>query len=511
MIHADRLRRPLVIGAVVVAFVSLSLLIAFSVPLTAPLTDLFQEGEYLTPRLFAQTGHLPLLIHGLIDVWPSEIAAWACGEEKVIHCTRSANAALTALASSLFAACAFAVRGAKSTLMLAAGGAILTLLLINGQISVPIALQQGSPAIRDIVLLAELICLSQRTGRTADLGMVAAGALAAAGVFWTYNRGLIGVVAILVGVLACFAVGCRRQAVIGGVAFAATLVLILLAFPVASGQHFANIVYWARHGDVWAYPDPVGRLRANASFYTLACLTLAVGALAAWRQRRSRDLPTTMVLLVVAAMLLQQIHARDDSTHMLFVVPWLFLLALRAFGATLRARDARALGIVSLALAGGVGAVMVAPLYAGVVANREAVRTGRFQDSAIVPMATRQAAAMLRRAPGGCTYVLDNSQALYSLAGKLPCSRVIVPIYAQDEAETALIADLYRTRPAMIMGLSQDWFSAIDGRPLASRTPRLAAWINAHYVVAGRVDARDVLVWRSRRQRMPRGGQSPRG
>lgn len=501
MIHANVLQSRLIIGAVAAAFIALSLLIAFSVPLTLPLTDLFQEGEYLTPRLFAETRYLPLLVHGLIDVWPSQVAAWACGTDNVILCTRGANAALTALASSLFAACAFATRGEGSNILLAAGGAILILLLVNGQAGVPLELQQGSPGIRDIVLLAELICLSQRPGRMADLGMFAAGLLAAAGVFWTYNRGLIGVAAIMVSVVASFTVGSRRQAIIGCVAFAATFALIVAAFPAASGQHLANIVYWARHGDIWAYPDPVGRIKANAGFYAVACLSLVIGALAAWRQRGSRDLPMTLVLVVVAAMLIQQIQARDDSTHLVFAVPWLFLLALRAIGMILH--NTKALGVVSLSLACGVGAVTVAPLYAGVIANRKAFGTGRFQDRTIVPRATQQAAMMLRRAPGECTYVLDNGQALYSLAEKPPCSRVIVPIYAQGEAEARLIADLDRTRPRMIMGLSQDWFSAIDRRPLASRTPRLAAWIDAHYVVTGRVGTRDVLVWRSRQQRMP--------
>lgn len=496
MIRGEALRSRLVIGAAACAFVALSLLIAFRIPLTTPLTDLFQEGEYLGPRLFAGTGQLPLLVHGLIDVWPSEAAAWACGEDRVIVCTRATNAALTALASSLFAACAFAVRGARSSDLLAAGGVLLILLLINGQASDPIVLQQGSPAIRDIVLLAELVCLSPRAGRTADLGMATAGVLAAAGLFWTYNRGLIGVAAIIVGVVALFWVGCRRQAAIGCLAFAATVALILLAFPESSQAHLANILYWVRHGDVWAYPDPIGRLRANAGFYSVACLTLMVGAVGAWRQRQSRALPMTLVLLVAAAMLIQQIQGRDDSTHLLFAVPWLFLLALRVIGLILPARDARTLGAVSLALACGVGAVTVSPLYAGLVANRDALRAGRLHDEAIVPHATQAAATMLRRAPGRCTYVLDNGQALYSLAGKPPCSRVFVPIYAQDDAETLLIADLDRTRPQMIMGLSGEWFSSIDGRPLSSRTPRLGAWIDAHYGIVGRIGGRDVLVWR---------------
>ena len=297
-------------------------------------------------------------------------------------------------------------------------------------------------------------------------------------------------------IFSCLVIGRRRGALIASAAFASAFALILLAFPDAVRQHVANIAYWARHSDIWAYPDPLGRAGANAGFYSMACLVLVAGGLAAWRQRRTDGLSMTLVLLVVAALIIQQIQARDDWTHLMFAVPWLFLLALRAVGSLVRPGATHAIGAGSLSLACGIGAVMIVPLYAGLAANGREARAGLIHDKALLSQDTQQTAAMLRRAAGTCTYVIDNGMALYSLSGKPPCSRVIAPVYAQNEAETMLIADLARARPPMIMGLSHEWYSMIDNRPLASRTPRLAAWIDAHYVLGGRAGSHDVLILR---------------
>jgi len=102
-------QRVLVVLAVIVVAITTS----FHAWVGEPLVDLFQEGEYLAPRLFFPAGDHPLLIHGYIDYLPSMGAVAACGTPSAVACTRAVNAGCTMLAASAFLFCALSLGGSR--------------------------------------------------------------------------------------------------------------------------------------------------------------------------------------------------------------------------------------------------------------------------------------------------------------------------------------------------------------------------------------------------------------
>jgi hypothetical protein len=485
-----------------------SILVAFHIPFAEPLTDLFEEGEYLAPRLFfaSGAGGLPLLIHGYINYLPAEWALGLCGPDRVIACTRAVNTGFTALAAFGFVGCSVALARSREALFFSLFGALAILLLIDGRMYDTVSLQQGTSSVRDAWLLIEVWCLlatAGRAGRSADLLAAAAGLVAGGSLFWAYNRGLIGVLVVpLYAATAWWSGRGLRHAAAPLAGLVAGTGLAMLAEPAMWWQHLSNVGYWAQNAAIWALPFSWKQTLYNSSFYPVVAAVLVFGAWRVWQLafgRASRaELPLTAVLLAVVGLISQQAWRRGDSMHLMFVMPWLFLLGLQlanGLAAGDRAPDPTWRALVrrqAPLLAGLLGILFLdfhinvsvtRPLVTRTAANLVSLVHGLPVDRALISPGAQAVAASLRASDPGCTYVLNNAGAYYHLADRRPCSPVMYPIYASPTAERRVIADLARTSPALIVGTSDEWFSSIDQRPLAGRTPLLARWIEVHYPV----------------------------
>lgn len=471
-----------------------ALVTSFHLPLDAPWVDLFQEGEYISPRLyFDGSGARPLLIHGQLDYLPAQLAGWLCPGTELV-CTRAINSGLTALAALIFFFCAVAAVDRSRSRALAGIGALGILFAINRTRTNLGDLHQGAPATRDIGLLSAILFLilaSRHHGRMGIALSFAGGLVTSLSAFFTYNRGLTGLLAIGVYIMVSVVGGKWMKGVAAAIGLAAGLLLLVLIDPGMAQAHVANIIYWSQHHDIWAYEvTSLGQLLRPALFYLVAtCLVLSslwLGWQTWRRQSRTNFLPVLVTLAAICALVLQQGMQRYDDTHLAFAVPWLFLLGLwmtNQLPAPERGRTKRP------ATAAGFLAVVVLlvnepikHVVAGESRYNLNLLTGPLpSDGDLVARDVRAVAALLRRSDPSCTYVLNNAAGLYELSSRKPCSDVMVPVYATGEAETRLIADLARTRPPVIVSRSADWFDAIDNRSLEQRTPRLASWIKANY------------------------------
>ena len=472
-----------------------ALITSFHLPLDAPWTDLFHEGEYLSPRLyFDGAGARPLMIHGQLNYLPAQLAGWLCPGSELV-CTRAINSGLTALAGLIFFFCAVAAVDRGRSRALAGTGALAILFAINRTRTTLVDLHQGAPAIRDLGLLTAILFLilaSRQRGR-AGIALSFLGGLAAGfSALFAYNRGLTGLLAVGCYIVVLVVVGGNwKKGAAAAIGLVVGLALLVLPDPGMARAHFANIAYWGQHHDIWAYDGTsLRRLVRPVLFYLLATPLLLGGIWLGWRswrrQSRTESLPILAVLGAVCALMLQQAAQRYDDTHLSFAIPWLFLLGLwmtnrlpvpvRGFAV----RPAIAAGCLMLLLI-----LVNSPVkhaMAGESRYNLKLLTGHLpNDTDLVASDVRLVAALLQRSNPHCTYVLNNAAGLYELSSRTPCSSVMMPVYATEEAETRLIADLARTRPPVIVSRSPDWFNAIDNRSLEQRTPRLASWIKANY------------------------------
>lgn len=486
---------------------ALAILTSFHAPLAEQLADPFHEGEYLSTRLLFGPGTAPpLLIHGYMDYAPARMAQWLFGPDRVVAGTRLLNMALGTLAAFAFFGCLLQLPRNRSERL----GAVLfgsaVLVGINARMGSVVALHQGSPAVRDVLLLAEVWCLlvAARGERNAGLFAGVAGLIAGLGLFWAYNRGIAGVLALpAYGLATAYAGRGWRQTGWLAAGFAVGAVVCFAAEPVMWPRHMANILYWQRHGAIWHKPFGPFEIAQNLPFFLLGVAVLATGCHALWRCRhdpaRAVRVVRLAVLLVVAGLAYQSSFNRADAVHLNFAVPALTLLAFAIWGALapepqqgdrrdgrramLRANAPFAAILAGLLLIGtvpGRSGFLVLALD-GTRDNILALLHGLPRDTAITEPRLLAVARALRQGGGRCTYVFDNSGALYHLSGLPACSSVMLPVYAADEAEAWVIAQLADARPPLVVGRSDLWSDAIDRRGLADRTPALHQWLLANY------------------------------
>lgn len=503
MTGASAVRSPLGIGlaALLVAIAAFS---ALSVPLAVPLLDPFHEGEYLSPRLYFadRANGLPLLIHGILNYLPAQWAATLCGTDYVIICTRITNMWLAAGSSAAWALLAAGLMRSRRMAWLAGLTAGALLLLFNGTRVEPVSLHQGAPSVRDLVLLCELgVLLGIFRGgwtRVQPMLFALAGIAAAIGLPWAYTRGLVGMATLAVGVVLALYRGRSVRAVLAApVALLVGLGTLYLADPAMFPRHVANIRYWMQHREIWSQPFP-----PRSAIYVAAYLGLVAVAMVRALQLHlaaRRDEAAGLVLLAVPVVaILYQSLGRADVNHMLWVMPFAYLLAA-AFVATLTwpLRLSKRWHWAALAAIGC--AILLILAFQGLRRPNSLIGHGSNSNLALAirPLpddgtlagdTARIVGTLIRSTGQRCTYVMNNGGAYYEAAGLPPCSALMYPIYASGPmAEQQVIADLRRTRPILLVGHDHSWSDKIDGRSMADRTPVLSAWIDREYPVAGHV------------------------
>ena len=502
--------------AIYAAGAVVSIITAFHAPFGEPLTDLFHEGEYLAPRLAltAPGADLPLLIHGYLNYLPSQFAEALCGPDAVVACTRAANANLTALASFAFFGCGLALARSRTDVVRVMLSVTAILVLINGRLTDTVSLQQGSPAVRDLTLLAELWCFLSIPGRShrgADLLASLAGLIAGLGVFWAYNRGVVGVLTIGVWSVASIVCGRRLTQCLAPVA---GLLLGLLAGALLDPemwlQHARNMAYWVMNSGIWRFSLSPQTIAFNSPFYVVVGAGALLGLYGAYqialRIERRGELPVTLALTAIVFLVIQQAANRGDGAHRMFIVPWLFLLAVQMFNIVRAPPESQpswfrvagrhapvALAALGLFLIDFYASVSVTrPMIVNAANNLQAMAIRMPTDAALTPKSTAQVVRVLKAGALPCTYTFNNAGAFYHLTHIRPCSSVMYPVYASPRAEQTVIADLERARPAIVVGLSSDWFSAIDKKSMKQRTPKLAAWLEGNYPVVERIGGTEI-------------------
>lgn len=484
----------------------------------ATLVDPFHEGEYLSTRLLFGAGFdPPLLIHGYMDYVPARLAELFFGADAVIAGTRLVNLTIGWLASFAFLGCLLQLARGRGEVLgtLLVGGA--TLFVINGAAVGVVDLHQGSPSVRDLFLFVELwllLAAANRQGAACNVLAAIAGLVAGFGLFWAYNRGVTGLAALAAYI--CMRIYADRHAVVAawpvGGALAGSL-LCLLAEGADWSQHIANILYWQRNGHIWQLALS-GKEIGRTAPLVLACTAILAGAaVIVWRFRHDTARRNRIIglgtILPAAAFAYFGAFARIDVIHLNFMVPYLVLLGIACWTAAtplprvLKWRETWRRNAPVLAVAAGLlihdfsaGSQRTKAAVLGIAGNARLVLHGLPLDEQIAQARLYRSGEALRAGRGRCTYVFDGSAVLYHLSGRPSCSSIMIPHYTTGESEGAVIADMARARPPLVVGrsnLSNNWF---DGQSLAQRLPRLHRWMTANYVPARSIEG--IEIWRRR-------------
>ena len=329
--------------------VAVILAVCLKIDFGGPVIDLFHEGEYFATQLSVDHAELlgyPHLIHGLLDTWPNLLARNLCGLDSSLACTRAVNATLVGLAMLLYLCCVVVLVWGRRNLT--APAAILVgilFLVVNGSKVDHIGLHQGAPAIRDIALLAELAALlaalrAKRSGyRHASL--LIAGIAAGFGLFWCYNRGIIGLG--LLGTYGIISLCLRRRiseiaAALLGLALA--VASMALIDPLGMQAHLANIVHWVGSALAQWQAKVAGNAPPTVAFSpsagVISLMIVGLMAYVGWHIRPGVSLadpnqrPTGVLLVAMATGALPIVLKRPDAVHAAFALPFLFLLVIFA-------------------------------------------------------------------------------------------------------------------------------------------------------------------------------------
>lgn len=393
------------------------------------------------------------------------------------------------------------------------------------------------------ILAVLFILLAFRTGRIG--WSIAAGAIAAAGVFYSLDIGLYAVATVVsVSFLAVWPLKLDRAvahagAVAAGLIAGAVPFLLWLASIGALGAFVETsfLVIPSIIDPIWSlpYPDIRGRFRRDLSLRSFTDLLLgqdirfllnpavitvsAVAAVARWR-RGIRDWElTAMIVLTVGALIAQRSAlGRADFRHQYFaayfIAPLLVLLVL--FAARNLAGVARGAGAAFTVLAGVVGvSAMFVILWVPDLLNARLSETLQYrprvsgigwhdpQAALVKERIARFNTAIDELVPKGePIFDYSNQPALYFFADRPNPTRFYqVPIASPAAFQTEVIRDLERARPRVIVRESPEAYDRFDGIENEVRTPAIARWIDRHYEYSRTV--RGIELWTRRLAPLP--------
>ncbi|MBK5258818.1 MAG: hypothetical protein JJE51_04435 [Thermoanaerobaculia bacterium] len=520
----------------IAAYIALPLLLyCFSYGSTVSLAqwiDLFHRGESLGPASDYLRGKAPytdvfvlhgLLHDGMLDAW---LMQWL-GRDIDVALARPAL--LGSLAAPAFWYLGMAIfNSIPLSILLIFLGAVTTV--------------DNERILFELATLALL--LAGTKGRTRPLVIAAAGAFAAAGLFFSFDIGLYAM-----GGAAIFLVarGVMQRdpgfAVRGILSFAAGLIAGALPFVLYLTSRGAfgafletSFVTLPRIIDaIWSlpFPDLTTTFRENLNLHTISnfllfehfrfilnplvivisILCLAERAL----RRRSEWLDVALLALTAFAILTQRSAlGRADFPHQYFsaflIGPMiLILLIMMVHGASEAWRSGGRLAQSFLLLAGvAIFPLLMTALWVPDIINmriddlaRYVPRVKKFiRDPLAVEIQNRIEQVRYHvydmTPKGGSVFDFSNQPALYFFLNRPNPTRFYqVPIMSPPEFQREAIVDLERAKPPVVIRRSPQEFDVFDGIDNAIRAQAVAAYIDDNYEYARSV--RGVELWQRKR------------
>ena len=454
--------------------VLLAFFVAAHVPLSQPVNDPFQEGEYSALGIFdSHSPNFPrqLLIHGGMDIVPAKIAALIFDQKTQIVFIRLINQSIQFISTILYllvAIIAVKFNHRKSYLTLIS--AFCTVLLLNGRTVSVLDAQQGAPSVRDFFVLIGVaqifyICYREyiRPAKSMILPLIILGFACGLGMFWCYNRGLA--LFVCAGLFTSGYCALRRSvrpaaSVAGGFIGAAILVSFLSGRFHIIPETLGNIHYWSENQVVWKAPIYIRDwLPFFALISTSGCVIVFNSKFLLKIEFRMLFLLLLSICSLVSMYVLESIN-RPDVWNIRWCVWPATLIFLISIAISQRAGDISdgpgpLSSALSVSLLVAISCICISPysfpgtlqtIFGGLSDNMRLLSKPVPSDLALVG-ADRARVAALIAANGGCTFAANDDAIIYLVSRTPPCSRFSLGDYIAPIAQASVIEELKASSP----------------------------------------------------------------
>lgn len=492
--------------------------IAFLLVLQGPafLDDPFHHGEYFASGIGIINRPETITIHGALDFIPAAIAREIFGNENYFLGTYAIYKAL-----DLFSCMMFLIIAASANRKLGRDWILPPLILLGPWLV----------GYRDVFLLSSLflllsICERVHHPRTEILLSVALGVLTAAGLFWSFDRGIAGAVTVIVTMSLLLLSG-REKLAVYFVSFSFIIGLLSKSFPIFSlSNYFENVRFLMETSSQWSFgwlAWPVlltifvllinvlaaliyaSGLRTRLDFYERGPEFIALSLISIFMLKIGTNRASlTHIYWSIWAPLLMISHARlGPSNPRRFVGP----IAIIAFLSALISlkTDSYITCLVTVIILFAIFPPMrrsmifqvmfVLAIFSGIALSIFEVEKSLSsepyvwmtkllefpENSAVVSPGPAWAARQIKESGAGCLFDLSNSGIVNGLAQLPSCTRFSYLVYANQRFEEEILSSLQAVAPPAIVYSTNHWSYRIDDRSMRERFPILDTYIIENY------------------------------
>ena len=489
---------------------------------SAIVQDSFHVGEYFSAERNLSLGNFKsgtVMIHGLVDVLPTALVRNVVGENRYIFPTWLAFQVLNFIAAVILA-------NLLTKLISRSERGNYFLRLVVGIFSGCVG------GYRDLVLLVLIstiyfgIILRNGKRQTVRVRLFSViGFLTTFGIYWTWNRGLVSAVAVLVFIYSTKICKENLLWVLTGGVFGLFMVWIIYPEIILSGL-IRNIFVLSTTSEQWGKSLSESKLVIVEIFILFLFLGKALFGSRNMLLERRGEVLFLSILLVGS---LQWYLGRSDRTHMYSLLWISALVILRFYNSLKTSRKALILFLFffivdcvfeflsrdwkSILLLGSFGILifwqspstksklmnlhnvgreylgalfaLFAILFVSTFSNSDLgwIRNSSFleENSRMVPPGIVWTAYMVNSSSSDCLLDFTNSGTLNALVRLPNCTEMAYLIYADSRFEDFLIQQINESNLEIIVWSSTFWSYSIDGKPMNIRFPKLAAFLEKNF------------------------------
>jgi len=489
------------------------------------LADPFHQGEFFALsseiREFGFS-HIPVSIHGLLDLFPALLTQWLFG---------SNNNFLPTVAL-------YKILNLFSAISLVALAGILTPLTRQDRRWLLLGVALISPYVvnyRDTFLLAALLVfvvlvVSPKRHPTTMILMVLFGTLTTANFLWSFDRGISGTVAM--GIATLYLARDNKWYLLPIGTFVLALLILPIYWPTFSLMwYLENVRVLLETSSQWGYGLKFAPVILSVYGITFNAVVL-IPVIVFFRQKRQEISQNGLLIaLSILALFFVKIGTnRADLGHISFSL-WLPMLIGIRWGDNLtnHVRNNPKLIILYLSLLATVLklGLNVLPLFlisqialawpslqsenpnrrtrmafrlllvtltaAALTYDIVSMEKGRYAwltdiirppaNIDISPQSNVWAAERILKSGSKCVFDLTNNGLINGLTHLPPCTRFLYPVYATQRYEKELIKGVSVGDPNVIVYSASFWSYSIDGRSMVDRFPNLDIFLRKRYPV----------------------------
>tara|TARA_B110000208_G_scaffold105277_1_gene130578 strand:- start:1218 stop:2717 length:1500 start_codon:yes stop_codon:yes gene_type:complete len=479
----------------------------------SPFLDPFHTGEYFVQLINIENSFNSFSIHGAVNYVPAFLSRIVFGDAYILPTSIFIN--IIAIASSLLLAyiCWLLLKGGKNR-------SIISLFIFS--ISLSFISHRDLLLMLSILYFIKLLHLTSFHEKINTIHLILFGLVMSLTIFWTFDRGIAGVVSIGTAYLYFLYQSKDYRLTLPIVSFIISIIILSVTFNPTSIFHwFDNVLMLASSSSQWHYPLSLSVFLFTSLAFIFFLFTV-LNTLKQTKIENSYIFKTHLIFVFLLSLFLfRSAIDRADISHILLTLIGVFLIISLILGRESKIYypfvGARfdfivVLFICSVLVVGlkfkNLGIIYSSFLFAFVFMaehegqNRDLKRYIAISSLAffalislfnaykkynemsfnkVASSGVTWAAQTLSAHNEKCIFDLTNNGIINALSDLPTCTKYSYPVYAPYKDEYLLLKQLKENMPNFIVYSSSFWSYAIDGKSMAIRYPNVDTFIKANY------------------------------